>query len=297
MAADSDETRSSVSGARPMNAREFQMLSEFIQNECGIKLPATKKTMLEARLQKRLRALGFAGFGDYCGYLFSPGGLESELTELLNVVTTNTTHFFREPKHFEVLTAEVLASWSTLTANRREFRVWSAGCSTGEEPYTLAMVLLEHQAATPGFRFSVTATDISTRVLQHAVRGVYTEDKIEELPAAVKRKHFLRSKDRSRRLVRVAPEVRNRVVFQRLNFMEDFKLEGGFMDVVFCRNVLIYFERATQESIVAKLCAHLRPGGWLFIGHSESLTGMRLPLTVHSPTVYQRRRLPGEEEA
>jgi chemotaxis protein methyltransferase CheR len=292
---DADDGRSVGSGARPMGAKEFQQLSEFIQNECGIKLPPAKKTMLEARLQKRLRVLGFHSFGEYCSYLFSSTGLEAELTELLNVVTTNTTHFFREPKHFDVLGAEVLAAWSARTGNRREFRAWSAGCSTGEEPYTLAMVLLAHQEASPGFRFSVTATDISTRVLQQAVRGVYSEDKVEDLPQAIMRKHFMRSKDRTRRLVKVAPEVRNRVVFQRLNFMEEFRLEGEPMDVVFCRNVLIYFERATQEAIVAKLCRHLRPGGWLFIGHSESLTGMRLPLHLHSPTIYQRRRETGEE--
>jgi chemotaxis protein methyltransferase CheR len=278
--------RRDQSDSRQLSARDFARFSEFIHTECGIKMPPSKKTMLEARLQKRLRALALPDYSHYCAYFFSKEGMATELPHLLDVVTTNTTDFFREPNHFELLSRNVLPRWLSRHQGR-ELAVWSAGCSTGEEPYSLAIVFSEFQLQQPEFRFSILATDISTRVLEHASRAVYAEDKLEKVPKHLHKLHFLRSKDRSRRLVRVAPEVRRLVSFQRLNFMEEFSFKNR-MDIIFCRNVMIYFDRPTQERLLGKFCSHLHQGGHIFIGHSESLTGMQLPLRQLAPTVYER---------
>jgi chemotaxis protein methyltransferase CheR len=279
-------TAGRISGLAAMTEKEFKRLSEFVHTECGIKLPPSKKVMVEARLQKRLRTLGMAGYHEYYEYLFSPSGLGEELVHLIDVITTNTTEFFREPRHFDVLGQDVLPGWRTENAGRT-FRLWSAGCSTGEEPYTLAIVLSEFATTAPGFRFSIMATDISTRVLAMAQNGVYPEDRVGKLSMELKRRYLLRSKDKAKKLVRLAPEVRRLVDFRRLNFMEPFSFPEP-MDTIFCRNVMIYFDRTTQEALLRKFCSQLRAGGVLFIGHSESLTGMDLPLRQHAPTVYRK---------
>lgn len=272
-------------GLTHMDDRIFGRLSEFIMAELGIKMPASKKTLLEARLQKRLRELGMNSHEEYCEYLFSPRGMEDELVNLVDVVTTNTTDFFREPKHFDLLTNKVLPA---LTArNPRGLRIWSAGCSSGEEPYTLAMVLCEYARASGGLDFRILGTDISTRVLRTAVRAVYAEAKIGPIPAELRRRYLLRSKDHTRRLVRIGPEAREHVRFRRLNFMEEFSF-NEHLDIIFCRNVVIYFDRRTQEALFSRFCRKLAVGGYLFIGHSESLAGMNLPLEPVAPTVYKR---------
>jgi chemotaxis protein methyltransferase CheR len=270
-----------------MDPKLFKRFSEYIHAEFGIKMPATKKTMLEARLQKRLRALGLSTHKQYCEYVFSQEGMESELIHLIDVVTTNTTHFFREPKHFEIMSDIVLPELWRLHGSRKEIKVWSAGCSTGEEPYTLAMVLAEFAEQHQGFRYNILATDISTDVLAQAARAVYAEDKVESIPMALKKKYLLRSKDRSKRLVRMDKSLRSRIEFRRLNFVENFDLRE-VKDIIFCRNVVIYFDRATQEQLFKKFCRHMGPNSFLFIGHSESLTGMNLPLEAVAPTVYRR---------
>ncbi|GAB7080315.1 CheR family methyltransferase [Megalodesulfovibrio paquesii] len=270
-----------------LNDSEFTRLASFIYKEVGIKMPPGKKTMLEARLLKRLRILKMPDYKCYCDYLFSPAGMAAELHQLIDVVTTNTTDFFREPKHFELLSRELLPRLSSGPCRGRVLRIWSAGCSIGMEPYTLAMVLAEFREREPGFRFSILATDISTQALEKARAGIYDEDRVAPVPNALKYKYLLRSKDRSRGLVRVVPELRQMVTFQRLNFMEDFSLPEA-MDIIFCRNVIIYFDRPTQEVLFRKFCRNLRGGGFLFIGHSESITGMDLPLRQMAPTVYTR---------
>nr|WP_245611298.1 protein-glutamate O-methyltransferase [Solidesulfovibrio alcoholivorans] len=270
-----------------MTDKEFKRLSDFIHSEVGIKLPSSKKVMVEARLQKRLRTLGMPGYRQYYEFLFSPKGLDEELVHLIDVITTNTTEFFREPRHFEVLTQDVLPAWRAAYGPARPFRLWSAGCSTGEEPYTLSIVLSEFAQRMQGFRFTIMATDISTRVLSLAKNGVYPEERLAKMSMELKRRYFLRSKDKSRKLVRLVPELRRAIDFRRLNFMEPFSFPEP-LDTIFCRNVMIYFDRATQEQLLQKFCMQLRPGGFLFIGHSESLTGMDLPLRQHAPTVYKK---------
>jgi len=282
-----EQSHESPSRTQPLPDREFRRLAEFIYAECGIKLPPTKKTMLEARLHKRLRTLNMESYSTYCDYLFSPKGQEAELISLIDTVTTNTTEFFREPKHFEILTQKVIPNFIERFGINTTLRLWSAGCSSGEEPYTLAVVLSEAMRLTPGFRFGILATDISTQVLKRAMNATYPIEKVQCVPMEQKKRYMLRGKNHCQGLVRFSPEIRSYIEFQRLNFMEEFSFDK-LKHVIFCRNVIIYFDRKTQENLLGRFCNCLEPGGHLFIGHSESITGMDLPLTPVAPTVYRR---------
>lgn len=273
-----------------LSNKDFDRLSQFIHTSCGIKLPPAKKTMVEGRLRKRLRALGIDSYGKYCDFVFSPAGMDSEYVHMIDVVTTNKTDFFREPEHFDYLSGRVLPELvlSSRPGARKSINVWSAACSTGEEPYTLAMVLSEFAESSPGFDFSILATDISTAVLEKATLGIYEHDRVIPIPMTLRKKHLLKSRQKERGLVRVTPELRSCVRFRRLNFLEDeYGIEDP-MDVVFCRNALIYFDRPTQEKIVGRFVQHMRPGGYLFVGHSESLHGMDLPLAQTATTIYRK---------
>jgi chemotaxis protein methyltransferase CheR len=276
---------------KAMTAAEFERLSRFIYTHCGIKMPPVKKTMLESRLQKRLRLLGVRSFRDYCDMLFgSPGGRE-ELVHMIDAVTTNKTDFFREPTHFSYLSESLLPELMERgeQPSRPPFTAWSAGCSSGEEPYTLAVVLSEFAAGNAGFRFSITATDISTRVLAKARTGIYDENQISMIPDPLKQKYFLRSKDRSKALVRIVPRLRSLVTFQRLNLMDEkYSFSEGSVDALFCRNVIIYFDRDTQRALLSRLCRYLRKDGCLFLGHSETVHGFDLPLARIASTMYRK---------
>jgi chemotaxis protein methyltransferase CheR len=277
--------------AKPMTQTEFTRFSEFIIGQCGIKMPPSKKIMLEARLQKRLRALGIPTYGEYLKHVLGEGARD-ELVHMLDAVTTNKTDFFREPVHFQYLAQTVLPEALTerihTKAPARPFRVWSAGCSTGEEPYTLAMVLTEFTHQHPDLKFSLVATDISTRVLDRAREGVYDADRVQSVPLALKQKYLLRSKDHNKNLVRMVPQLRTAVLFDRLNLMEETFSFSDALDVIFCRNVIIYFDRGTQERLISRFCRVLRPEGYLFLGHSESVHGFDLPLRRITSTVYRK---------
>ncbi len=275
-----------------LTQKEFHRLSGFIYAELGIKMPEAKQTMLSGRLQKRLRTLKLGSYGEYCDFLFSAEGMNSELMHLFDAVTTNKTDFFREPAHYDILTRRVLPELIRRgeAGVRRTLRLWSAGCSSGEEPYTLTMVLRDVQQARPelGFQFEILATDISTRVLEIARKAIYPQERIAPVPPEMRRRYLLRGKGAQQGMVRVAPENRALVRFGRLNFMDDdFGLDQT-MDIIFCRNVIIYFDKPTQERLMNKFCRHLHPGGYLFVGHSESLHGFRVPLVQVAPTVYQK---------
>jgi chemotaxis protein methyltransferase CheR len=227
---------------------------------------------------------------EYCDYLFSSAGQNMERVELFDAVTTNKTDFFREANHFDYLATTALPQWIQGPHAGRSFRIWSAGCSSGEEPYTMAMALSEfaEQHRSARFDFEIIATDISTRVLDHAKTGIYHTDRIAPVPAGMRRKYLRRSKDRSSNLVRISPNLRRKVRFGRLNFMADTFRLPYTMDVIFCRNVIIYFDSDTRERLVQKFCRHLHRGGYLFLGHSESLHGFDLPLRQVASTVYVR---------
>lgn len=282
----SDETI----GGPVMTPRVFNALSQFVTDTLGIKMPPAKRTMLQSRLQKRLRLLRLRDFESYYDYVFSNEGREKELHHLLDAVTTNKTDFFREPRHYEVLVDNVLPELIERTGAgmHRPLKLMSAGCSTGAEPYTLTMVLSEFAEQSNGFSFQILATDISTRVLQTAMAAIYEEREVSPVPINTKKKYLLRSKDRNHPRVRIVPELRRLVEFRRLNLMDaDYGMENS-MDIVFCRNVIIYFDRSTQEGVLTRLCRCLKSGGYLFMGHSETLNGFQLPLRQVAATVYRK---------
>lgn len=271
-----------------ISEKDFSRFSQLIYEVCGIKMPSHKRSMLESRLRKRLRFLGLSSYEDYRDYLFSQDGMVEELTSMIDVVTTNKTDFFREPRHFDFLIEKVLPSLipSSGAGIERPLRLWSAGCSTGEEPYTLAMFLEEFRWNNKRLSYEIMGTDISTQVLERAVQGIYHRDKIEPVPDSFRKKYLLKSRDKQSPHVRIIPEIRANTRFQRLNFMEDKFDVPNLQDIIFCRNVIIYFDRKTQEQFLSRLCRCLLPGGYLFMGHSETLSGMPLPLRQLAPAVY-----------
>ena len=270
--------------------RDFRRLADLIGSQYGIVISPGKRIMLETRLRKRVRARGLKSLDSYCEYLRSEAGA-GEWPDFIDAVTTHKTDFFREPGHFEFLTSHAVPD---LAANygagaRRPLHVWSAACSTGEEPYTLAMVLNRYaESSASAFDFRIEASDISAAVLETGRMGIYSEAAIEPVPADFRRKYFLRSKDRGRGLVRISPEIRAHVQFRQLNLLENSYAFDNPFDVVLCRNVVIYFDRATQQVVLHRISNSLRRGGYLVMGHSESLNGLDLPLTQVSPTVYRR---------
>lgn len=273
-----------------ISEKDFNRFSQLIYDVCGIKMPPHKRSMLEARLRKRLRSLGLPSYEDYRDYLFSHDGMVEELTSMIDVVTTNKTDFFREPRHFDFLIETVLPSYAPATGAGidRPLRLWSAGCSSGEEPYTLAMFLEEYRWDNQRLSYQIMGTDISTQVLEKALLGIYHRDKIEPVPEHFRKKYLLKSRDKDNPQVRIIPEIRANVRFQRLNFMDEKFDVANLQDIIFCRNVIIYFDRQTQERFLARLCRCLSPGGYLFMGHSETLSGMPLPLRQLAPAVYQK---------
>ncbi len=276
-------------GLDHLSGKDFQRLASFIHDYSGIKVPPTKKTMVEGRLRRRVRARGLADLNEYCHHLFVDDGLRDEAVHLIDAITTNKTEFFREADHFRFLVEEALP---TLLAerppgNEKSVKLWSTASSIGAEPYTLAMVLADFAQAAAGFRFSIVATDISTKVLETALLGIYPEDMIAPVPMDMRRRYMLRAKDASRRVVRMSPQIRRLVRFGRVNLMETPYAVDRDLAIIFCRNMLIYFDKQTQQAVLKRLCAHLRPGGYLFLGHSESLAGSGLPLEPVGPTVFR----------
>jgi len=286
---EAQDTNNGRPGAKSsgMTSREFGLFSQFVESTCGIRMPDSKKLMLESRLQKRLRHHGIGSFREYYDYLVSKQGMRDELVSMIDVVTTNKTDFFREAAHFTYLTESVLPRIPEVE-QQNCVRVWSAGCSSGEEPYTLAMALSEYARNCQGFKYSILATDICTEVLKSAHRGIYEEEKIAPIPHDLKKRYLLRSKDKNKGVVRICPELRSAVTFRRLNFMDEIFDICNPLRIIFCRNVFIYFDRQTQESLVKKFCRHLLPGGYLFLGHSETLNGLDVPLVQVNSTIYRK---------
>jgi chemotaxis protein methyltransferase CheR len=275
-----------------MSPQSFQKFAHYINQALGIKMNEAKVPMLQSRLLRRLRELRLRSLEEYQEYLFHSPNADEEQVEFINAVTTNKTDFFREPQHFDYL---VQTAVPELAPRRGEagpwkFNLWCAGCSSGEEPYTLSMVLSEYGREHPGFDFAILATDISTRVLQHAHSGIYSESRIEPVPMALRKAYMLRSKDPTRKAIRMIPGLRSRIRFRRLNFMDpEYGVREQF-DAIFFRNVMIYFDRPTQEAVIDKLCQNLRTGGYLFVGHSESLAGLKIPVVQIGSAVFRKTR-------
>ncbi len=264
---------------------QFADFSEIIASQLGIKMPPSKQTMLQSRLHRRLRELGLNSFEEYHERFFNdPSHRAEELVHLLNLATTNKTDFFREPDHFDYLIKHTLPAWLHQPTGPA-FRIWCAGCSTGEEAYSIAMTLMEQQSMVR-FDFTIRATDVCTRVLETAMRAIYPEEHIGPIPASLRAKYLLRSRERANAFSRVAPEVRAKIRFGHLNFLApDYGLTETF-DVIFFRNVMIYFDRDTQQQVVSRMCQNFQPQGTLFIAHSETLQGLPLPLRNIGPSIY-----------
>lgn len=264
----------------------FQRLARFVTSELGIKMPDVKLSMLQGRLQRRLRALGITSIDEYQKRLFDSPDSSQEIAHFIDAVTTNKTDFFREPRHFEYLAKQALPHLDSQPRQPWRLKLWCAGCSSGEEAYTLSMVLSE--LGRESFDFSILATDISTRVLEIGRQAIYDESRIEPVPQALRKRYLLRSRDPAKQSVRIVPHLRQRVSFSRLNFMDsEYPVKDAF-EVIFFRNVMIYFDKATQEAVINKLCRNLAPGGFLFVGHSESLAGLRVPLSPVGSAIYRK---------
>lgn len=278
--------RSTDDVADRLSSRDFQRLAAFINDYSGIKMPSGKQVMLEGRLRRRLRATGHETFGEYCRYLFDEDGLEAEAIFLIDVVTTNKTDFFREPTHFDYLTRQALPDLASRGIT--SIRAWSSACSIGAEPYTMAMVLADFAQAHRPTSWFVLATDLSTDVLETARRGIYPRSMLDPVPTALRKSHVRVARRQTETVARIAPALRSNVGFARLNLMDESYPVGEPMHLIFCRNVLIYFDKETQKQVLHRLCDNLVPGGYLFIGHSESITGFDLPVRTVSNTVFQK---------
>ena len=265
---------------------DFNRLATFINGRVGIKMPREKLVMLEGRLRRRVRAHGMASISEYCAFLFSGNHLAEEAEHLINAVTTNKTDFFRESRHFDYLRETALPALAR--GGTRRVRAWSAASSTGAEAYTMAMVLDAFATAHGNLDYGILATDIDTEVLETARRGIYPAEMLAPVSASLRRDYVHMSRDPGRQEARIHPRLRAAVGFARLNLMDDHYLVGDPMQLIFCRNVLIYFDKPTQEQVVRRLAACLRPGGLLFLGHSESVAGFTLPLTVVANTVFKK---------
>lgn len=266
---------------------DFEKISKLVYELCGINLHEGKKELVKARLGKRLREGNYKSFRDYYLYVTTNEG-KDELVAMIDSISTNLTSFYREESHFARL--RVIVSSILDKAGPRgfipKFNVWSAGCSTGEEPYTIAITIRE-AARTGQLDARIFATDISTKVLRVAEAGIYPEERVKKIAAPVLGKYFQIGTGRSSGYYRLKKDIKDMVTFQRFNLMDAFPSDANF-DVIFCRNVMIYFDKPTQTRLVNKYYGSLKKDGYFFVGHSESLTGLKHPFKYIEPSVYQK---------
>lgn len=266
-----------------ITAEEFQQFRTMIYDESGISLSEQKHALLASRLSKRLRDLDLATFSEYYAKVMEDQTRE-EFTRMLDLISTNKTDFFREPKHFDFLREQILPELDSI----KRIRIWSSACSTGEEPYTIAMTLYEAVQNPERWDFKVLASDLSTRVLAKAASGLYDVARFSAVPPDVMKRHFLRGRGDQTGVYKVKPHLADAITFRRINLMDDHFPIKNLLDLIFCRNVMIYFDRPTQETLVNKFHRYLKPGGYLFIGHSESLQWVTHPFKAIAPTIYKK---------
>jgi chemotaxis protein methyltransferase CheR len=272
--------------APKLNEREFKLLSSFIEKEVGIKMPPEKKILMESRLQKRLKKHGIGDFKEYCQFVFDDENAQGELIELIDAITTNKTDFMREPVHFDFLVQQALPD---VTRNKSRINLWSAACSTGQEPYNLAMFMEEFKSQTnSSLEYAVTATDISNSCLEKARKAIYTMEDIEDIPLSFRKNYLLKSRDPKNRQIRIKQNLRDRITFKSINLMKDNYGINDKYDIVFCRNVLIYFDRDNQIKVINRILRHMNPGGYLFLGHSESMAGVNSNLKSVASSIYKK---------
>lgn len=262
-----------------LQKKEFEWISHFLYERTGIALNDGKQALVMGRLDKRLRSRKLTSYGEYFALLGRPG-YEDETTAAIDLLTTNETYFFREPKHFEFLQKTVFPQYGRL----RGIRIWSAASSSGEEAYTIAMTLAEHF---PGDGWEVIGSDISTRVLEKAKRALYPMSAAEKIPLLLLRKYCLRGRDEFEDFFLVDSVLRNKVHFGVANLIENLP-DLGLFEVIFLRNVMIYFDVGTKQKLVQRIYEKLRPGGYFIISHSETLNGINSALKLVGPSIYRR---------
>ena len=271
--------------ARPapvLNPREFEKFRQLAYRHFGLNLGASKQGLVSARLGKKLRELGLKSFQHYYDYVVADRS-GAALAGMVDHLTTNHTSFFREPRHFEFLCRTVFPALRT----RTRIDIWSAACSSGEEPYSIAMSLLDESPSEAAAKIRIKASDISNRMLEKARRGVYAANRLEGIPAAMRQRYLLRDKSEVAEGYRFTTEVRSMVEFERVNLMAT--LPAGYCcSAIFCRNLMIYFDKPTQQSVVNGISQHLEAGGYLFIGHSESLNNISHGLDYICPATYRK---------
>jgi chemotaxis protein methyltransferase CheR len=267
---------------------EFSQISRLIYEHCGINLHDGKKELVRSRLAKFVREGGFKSFEDYLHHVLQDRTGQA-FSELVDSLSTNLTSFFRENPHFDYLRREFLPDWLERKRNRRDLRLraWSAGCSSGEEPYSIAITLLEAARELGRWSIKVLGTDISTRMLETASRGLYDGQRVAPVPAIERQRYLLPALLDGQKGFEVGPELRRVVILKYLNLMGDWPIRGP-LDFIFCRNVMIYFDKRTQQRLVGRFTELLAEGGVLFTGHSESLTGVTHSLRYVRPTIYMK---------
>jgi len=284
-----DQPVSILDAVRDLTREEYELFRRLVYEKSGINLGDQKMQLVRARLGKRIREGGFRSYRAYYEYV-RRDTTGRELCDLLDAISTNTTHLFREKQHFDFL-AQALKEWTDdrpWRAAHRQVRLWSAACSSGEEPYSIAMTAHDALRACPELELKILATDISTRMLECAKAGLFEPHRVGTVPEAFRRRYLARVQHDGQSYLQITPELRRVITFARFNLMDEAYPFRHRFDVIFCRNVMIYFDRATQQNLVAKLVRHLQPGGYLLIGHSESLSAIEHPLTYVRPTVYRR---------
>ncbi|CAK0775156.1 chemotaxis protein methyltransferase [Gammaproteobacteria bacterium] len=269
----------------PFTRDEFNYLRKVANERTGIVVSDEKYDMFYSRLSRRVRKLGFSSFREYCDLIRHEPG-DQEVLELVNAITTNLTSFFRENHHFEFLARQVVPELLSIKASEREVRVWSAGCSTGEEPYSIAITLRETLPA--GWKVRILATDIDSSVLEKAATGVYAMERVNSIPEERLRRWFQRGSGTNDGMVKIKSEVRDLIQFEKLNLMADWRVDGP-LDMIFCRNVIIYFDKEGKTRLINRYADHIRNRGYLFIGHSESLFKISDRFELLHNTIYRKR--------
>lgn len=264
-------------------AAAYNYIISLIYERAGIRLHDGKHELIKARLGKRMRFHGFPDLGTYCEFLSTKAD-EDEMTQVVDCLTTNFTHFLREEDHLKFLTNQALPS---LFSKPCKFKVWCAACATGEEPYSIAFYLFEHYPPSAGWDWSILATDISTKALGKARDAIYAEEKLTALPLSWRQNYFQKGQNNYEGYFRVKSQVSARVAFKQLNLLNPYDFSEQFA-VIFCRNVMIYFDRPTQEKLIKQLSQQIMPKGYLIVGHAESLTGLSVGLKRLNPSVYQK---------